>query len=280
MNKLSRRDGGLAQPAPRIAVRSVEDMEGFRACVELQRGTWGRTFSEVVPASMLQITSKMGGVTLGAFDGDGGLVGFVYGITGFRHGAPAHWSHMLAVRPEARNMGVGRRLKLGQKEALLAAGVKTMYWTFDPLVSRNAHLNLNRLGAQVAEYVPEMYGASDSDLHDLGTDRFVVEWRLDEERGAVERAEATDTPGTGPATAVSSPGSAPARTLPPDAVEVPIPADIEAVKLRSMEEAMEWRASTRQAFTRLLAEGRKVCAFVPGAEQSKYVVAPQGVQPK
>lgn len=278
MNKpSSRRDGGLAQPelaqpAPRIAIRPVEDMDGLRACVELQRGTWGRTFSEVVPASMLQITAKMGGVALGAFDGAGELVGFVYGITGFRHGAPAHWSHMLAVRPEARNMGVGRRLKLRQKEMLLTAGVSTMYWTFDPLVSRNAHLNLNRLGARVAEYVPEMYGVSDSDLHDLGTDRFVVEWKLDEERGPAERREAT---GTSSAVKIAASAEQADAGDTSNTVEVPIPADIEAVKARSPEEAMAWRMSTRQAFTRLLAEGRTVSAFVPGAEQSTYVVAPK-----
>ena len=238
-------------PAPEITIRPVESRADMDACVELQRRTWGEAFSEVVPASMLQITAKMGGVAVGAFNGEGGLVGLVYGISGFRHGRPAHWSHMLAVRPEARNLGVGRRLKMRQKEMLLALGVKTMYWTFDPLVSRNAHLNLNRLGARVAEYVPDMYGASNSELHQLGTDRFVVEWTLREEAG-----------------------HAPVPTPPPDAVEVPIPADIEVVERGSVEEARGWRASTRRAFVRLLSSGHEVVGFVPGAEQSKYIVAP------
>jgi len=243
-------------PAPEITIRPVESRADMDACVELQRRTWGEAFSEVVPASMLQITAKMGGVAVGAFDGEGGLVGLVYGISGFRHGRPAHWSHMLAVRPEARNLGVGRRLKMRQKEMLLALGVETMYWTFDPLVSRNAHLNLNRLGARVAEYVPDMYGASNSELHQLGTDRFVVEWMLRDEAGQ------------------RSAGHAPVPAPPPDAVEVPIPADIEAVERGSVEEARGWRASTRRAFVRLLSSGHEVVGFVPGAEQSKYIVAP------
>lgn len=246
------------------------------ACVELQRRTWGEAFSEVVPVSMLQITAKMGGVAVGAFDREGGLVGLVYGISGFRHGRPAHWSHMLAVRPEARNLGVGRRLKMRQKEMLLAMGVETMYWTFDPLVSRNAHLNLNRLGARVAEYVPDMYGASNSELHQLGTDRFVVEWTLREEDGQRSASPDSQSPtrrprDAAPDSAVHAPASAPP---PPDAVEVPIPADIEAVERRSVEEAQGWRASTRRAFVRLLSSGHEVVGFVPGAEQSKYIVAP------
>lgn len=269
----------IVRPQPRIDIRPIEDQDGFAACVELQRRTWGRSFSDVVPASMLQVTAKMGGVVLGAFDSDDELVGFVYGVSGFRHGAPAHWSHMLAVRPEARNLGVGQRLKWRQREILLEIGVRAMYWTFDPLVSRNAHLNLNRLGVRVAEFVPDMYGSSDSELHDLGTDRFVVEWRLDSEpddMGSTERPDGSEYAGVAADARFDADCDAAVAhaPLPQGAVEVSIPADIEAVKARSVEEALGWRASTREAFARLLAEGRQVVAFVPGAQQSKYVLSP------
>ena len=145
-----------------VTLRSLETLADFEACVELQRETWGRDFSGCVPASVLMVVHKVGGVTAGAFDEDGHLVGFVFGITGYTDGRPLHWSHMLAVREGARGSGVGVRLKLYQRELLLAGGVHTARWTFDPLVAKNAHVNLNRLGAIVTDYVENMYGDSNS----------------------------------------------------------------------------------------------------------------------
>ncbi len=101
-------------------------------------------------------------------------------MTGVRDGELVHWSDMLAVRPEARDHGIGRRLKLYQRSLVAELGVTQILWTFDPLVSRNAHLNLNALGARVTDYVPDMYGAdTGSALHQgIGTDRFVVAWEV------------------------------------------------------------------------------------------------------
>ena len=233
-----------------IEIRSVRTESEFAACVDLQRETWGRSYSDVVPVSMMQVAVKVGGICMGAFGPGGGLRGFVFGVTGVRGGEPAHWSHMLAVRSEARNRGLGRRLKLAQADALRAAGVKTVYWTYDPLVARNAHLNLNLLGATVDEYVPDMYGRSDSDLHRLGTDRFVVKWCLEGEGGA---------PGGGDYAEA-------------EVVEVRIPGDIEAVEARSVEEALAWRETTRRAFTRLLGAGARVAGFSRDREFGRYLV--------
>ena len=249
-----------------LSIRVIQSPEDLDAAVIIQKDTWGHDFSDVVPASMMQITAKMGGVVAGAFDADGRLAGLVYGITGLRDGRLAHWSHMLAVRPEYRNQGIGQALKHYQKARLLEQGVSVMYWTFDPLVSRNAHLNLNRLGAAVDEYVPDMYGDSDSELHRLGTDRFIVKWNL-------------DTP-PGPA-GVSSldpdiprvlTGGAEDAFPEVDAVGVGVPDDIEAVEAASFEEALTWRGSTRRAFTHYLGRGYRVTGFVPGEPHSFYVL--------
>lgn len=164
-------------------LRSLASLDELAACVELQRTTWGEGFSDVVPASILQVSQKVGGFVAGAFE-DNELVGFVYSLLARFEGTLAHWSHMLAVHPSARGKGLGRRLKLLQRQALLDDGIDTMFWTFDPLVARNAHLNLNRLGASVLRYVPNMYGAdTGSPLHGAGeTDRFIVRWDLESQR--------------------------------------------------------------------------------------------------
>jgi chorismate synthase len=206
-----------------ITLRSLERLRDFEACVELQRETWGRDFSSCVPAPVLMVAQKVGGVTAGAFDADERLVGFVFGITGYSGGRPLHWSHMLAVREDARDTGLGVKLKLYQRELLLQQGVDTARWTFDPLVAKNAHINLNRLGAVVVEHVENMYGDSNSTLHaGLGTDRFVAEWRL---------------------------------------ADVEIPADIYEVLERAPHEAVQWRARTRDAFRQHLAQGYRVLTF-------------------
>ncbi|HEU5322776.1 MAG TPA: GNAT family N-acetyltransferase, partial [Methylomirabilota bacterium] len=129
-----------------VTLRRIETLAEFAACVELQRETWGRDFSGCVPAAVLMVAAKVGGVVAGAFDPAGRIVGFIFGITGYTAGRPLHWSHMLAVREPARDAGLGVRLKLFQRELLLDGGVDTARWTFDPLVAKNAHVNLNRLG--------------------------------------------------------------------------------------------------------------------------------------
>ena len=166
----------VADPrADAILIRPIVSREEFRACVALQCAVWGTGFTDSVPASLLQVATYVGGLVLGAFSAGDVLAGFVFGLTGVKDGQVVHWSHLLAVRDEARNLGVGRRLKEAQRTALAAIGVERTSWSFDPLVAKNAHLNLNRLGARVSAYVPNMYGTMESDLHfGLATDRLVV----------------------------------------------------------------------------------------------------------
>lgn len=246
-------------------LRHLEGREELAACVELQRRTWGEDFTECVPASILQVSQKIGGMLGGAWDGDR-LVGFVYSLIGFQEGHPAHWSHMLAVDPDARGHGLGRRLKLFQRDELLKRGVKRVFWTFDPMVARNAHLNINRLGATVVGFIPNMYGdTTGSPLHHGPTDRFVLRWELDSQRvrWAVE-SEA----GQGPSEAfheapvIRPPESGRMQTdseLPEtDTVRIEIPCDL----TETMPEALpEWRALVRDAFLTYLRRGYAVQSF-------------------
>lgn len=251
-----------------VVLRALRTRAEYEQCVELQRETWGHDFTEVVPPSILLVSQKMGGVAAGAFDAQGRLLGFVFGISGLRYGRLAHWSDMLAVRREARGAGLGRRLKLYQRERLLELEIEVVYWTYDPLVARNAHLNINRLGARPVEYVPNMYGTeTGSPLHgELGTDRFVVEWILNHER--VRRALRGEPPlrsellRDAPVINVDAAGSPvrPRREEMRD-VQIAIPAEIERVKAESSERARAWRESTRAAFLEYLERGYRIAAF-------------------
>ena len=245
--------------ASRYAVRSLSTAADFTACVALQRDTWGEDCSDIVPPATLRVAQKIGGVLAGAFDDSGALVGFVFGMVGLIDGRVIHWSDMLAVREDARDGGVGRMLKEFQREAARASGASEMYWTYDPLVARNAHLNFNRLGVRVAEYVEDMYGDSDSELHrGLGTDRLVVRWPLDGSARTPEVAAAVDR-------GLAAPVADPQRDARPKAVRIEIPSDILAVRERSPEDAVRWRSSTRRAFQWALANGYEVTAFLPDA---------------
>ena len=161
-----------------ITIREVSDIQGFRKCLNLQQETWGRGFIDLVPGSMLMIAQKTGGLVLGAFAGDS-MVGFVFGFAGWKGDRKIQWSDMLAVKKAYRNLNIGLRLKLRQREILKKRGVQEIYWTFDPLESKNAYFNFQKLGIVVEEYLPNLYGKTHSPLHrGLETDRFLAIWRI------------------------------------------------------------------------------------------------------
>lgn len=268
-------------PADGLTLRPLTSAADFQACVELQRTTWGHGFSEEVPASILKIGQKVGGVAAGAFDAEGRMLGFVFGLTGIQGAPPrlVHWSHMLAVDPAARDLGLGTRLKLYQRELLLPLGVDEVQWTYDPLQARNAHLNLNRLGAEVVEYVEEMYAGEMGELASgIGTDRFIVAWRI--ASGPVEERlagrgldrEATAARFAG-APVANADGAAelPAAPL----VRIEIPANIQDLKTDDPEAGWAWRLSTRRAFLEYLGRGYRVEAFwrEEGSDRCFYCLA-------
>lgn len=258
-----------------ITIRPLQSQEDFQQCVALQYETWGDTFGECAPPSILLATQKVGGIAAGAFDARGRMLGFVFGISGVRDGRLAHWSDMLAVREEARRRGLGRRLKMYQRERLLELGIEVAYWTYDPLEARNAHLNIVRLGARPVEYVPDMYGGqTGSELHSgLGTDRFIVEWQLRHPR--VEALASSKPHGDVAEAGVDADHApvvnseeidgavVPIETDPPERpiLRVELPPDIQEVKRRSIEEAKGWRRSTRRTMLYCLKRGYRVTGF-------------------
>ena len=166
----------------RITVRKCEGIDELRACVALQKEVWGFDDVDLVPLRLFVVGQKIGGQIIGAFDGMD-LVGFAFSIPGARAGRAYLHSHMLAVKNAWRNYGLGRRMKLAQRDDALQRGFDLMEWTFDPLEIKNAHLNLVRLGAIARRYSVNHYGDSSSPLQGgLPTDRLVAEWWLRSER--------------------------------------------------------------------------------------------------
>ena len=167
-----------------IEIRKLSEPDEFREAVALQKVTWGFEDIELIPVRVFVTASHIGGQVMGAYDG-GRMIGFCLSIPGIRQGEKGYLhSHMLAVLEEYRNAGVGRNLKLAQRDDALERGIELMEWTFDPFEIKNAYFNLERLGAVVTRFVPNMYGTTSSPLHGgLPTDRCVVQWWMARERG-------------------------------------------------------------------------------------------------
>ncbi len=258
-------------------IRPLSTHDERAEAVRLEEETWGAGFSEKVPAAILLVAERVGGVAAAAFAPDGRMLGFVFGLTGVMDGTLVHWSDILAVRADAQGRGLGRALKQYQRERCRVIGVERMFWTFDPFVARNAHLNLNVLGARVAEFVPDMYGtATNSPVHgSLGTDRLVAEWDL---RGQPTPLPSDATILTGVPVAGGSPERASGESsgLPDGGViAIEVPRDYSALLAGEISRARAWRASARRAFLHYLGRGYRVTAFVPGgaATDATYVLS-------
>jgi predicted GNAT superfamily acetyltransferase len=164
--------------AAEVRIAPLTALADYERCVELQLAVWGYSDGDLIPKRVFIVAGAIGGQVIGAFDGDA-VVGFAMSLPGYRDGAAYLHSHMLAVLPEYRNAGLGRRLKLAQRADALERGIDRMEWTFDPLEIKNAHLNIARLGAIARRYKRDFYGPSTSPLQGgLPTDRLMAEWWL------------------------------------------------------------------------------------------------------
>lgn len=235
-----------------ISIRQIETFAELRAVEELQKEVWGIPDIDVVPLTQLVAAKAAGGVLLGAFDAQA-LVGFVYGFVAEEDGEMAHHSHMLAVKNEYRNFNLGYKLKLAQREEVLAQGINLITWTFDPLQSLNAHFNFAKLGVICDRYMINFYGEEASSfLHQSGTDRFWVKWLLTSDR-VVKRLNSTK----------------PELENPSDKLLIEIPADVNALSNEAM---WEWRQRTRREFTEALEAGYVVRDFYREGEKGFYIL--------
>lgn len=187
-----------------VVIRRCQELEELRACVALQKEVWNFTDAELVPLRMFVVAEKVGGQVMAAFERDT-MVGFALSVPGMRSGHAYLHSHMLAVRKEYRNGGLGRRLKLFQRQEALERGIELIEWTFDPLEIKNAYLNIEKLGAIARRYNINQYGITSSPLQGgLPSDRLIAEWWLRSKRVATLLA-AGEHPGFAAEASISVP---------------------------------------------------------------------------
>jgi chorismate synthase len=257
-----------------IIIRDIELISEMREVESLQKEIWRCDDLDVVPLTILVATRELGAILIGAFDGSL-LIGFAYSFVGREEKRMIHHSHMLAVRPTYRNVNLGYKLKLAQRERALAQGINRMTWTFDPLQSLNAHFNFAKLGVIADAYKTNFYGeATSSFLHQIGngTDRLWVTWPLDSSR-VHERLRSKDQSRTSNLDLATiaclvqvGPNNVPQRRQSSEVagqkdVSIEIPADINALQREKPELALRWREATRWAFSEAIASGYQIEDF-------------------
>ena len=255
-------------PGSRIVVRLLRTAAEFQECARIQQTVWG---SAGVSGELLQVTAKNGGAVIGAFSGTH-LAGFLYAFLARRHGRLAHWSHLMAVEPGFRDRGLGLRMKIAHRTLALAQGIHSIAWTYDPLQSRNAALNIHRLGAEVREYLPDCYGSFPSRIEcGLPSDRFVAEWQIASRHVAKSLTDNRPAIQIG-ALPVANEVEWDARafainrrlhlSLPERRLLVEIPADPDRMRAENLDGARRWRLESRRVFQNYFKKGYRVTDFI------------------
>jgi predicted GNAT superfamily acetyltransferase len=237
----------------KIRIRAMEEAQEMGVCVELQQRIWGYAPIDTVPDQIFIVAKKTGGQVMTAYDGDT-PVGFALAFAAMREGLSYLHSHMVGVVEEYQNRGVGRLLKLAQREDALERGIDLIEWTFDPLQLKNAHFNIERLGAIVRHYIPNLYGRTSSPLHaGLPTDRLVAEWWVRSRRVADVLA---GTP----------------QVVDSDCERIAIPATIRQICRNEPLAAEKIQADVRDQFFANIAAGRAAVAFDFNEKQGTYLL--------
>jgi predicted GNAT superfamily acetyltransferase len=237
-----------------IEVHPLIEREDLKTVVKLQRQIWGFEDVDLIPLRLFVVASKIGGQVFGAFDGQH-MIGFCMALPGLKAGGKSYLhSHMLGVLPDYRNSGVGRALKLTQREDALGRGISLIEWTFDPLEIKNAFFNMERLGAIVRRYVPNQYGTTSSPLHGgLPTDRCIAEWWIQSPRvNAITAGQPFER----------SPGE----------VRVAIPSDIQAIRAKDSACARDIQQKASEQFRAAFDRGLAVIGFEKSEQAGTYLL--------
>jgi predicted GNAT superfamily acetyltransferase len=229
-----------------MTIRPLTEIAEFEQCVQLQREIWGMADLDLIPARSYAIQTHIGGLVLGAFDADR-LIGFVNATPGIRDGMLYWHSLTLAVAQDHWKLGIGSNLKLEQRKHARQRGIRLIQWTFDPLQSKNAYFNVQKLGVILRRYYVNLYGHMTSKLNEgLDTDRVIAEWWIDYQRPSLEG----------------------------DIRRIYVPADIQALKSQSIKSAQDVQRRVRDQFLHNIQDDYFVAGFERKEEWSEYLFVP------
>lgn len=244
----------------KVEIREITALKDFEHCIELQREAFNLPDLELSPLRHFVVSANAGGFTLGAFL-DQKLIGFVHHLVALKNGEVIGYSHITAIAAEFQNAGIGARLKWAQREKCLARGQRFIKWTFDPLQARNAHFNLNVLGAVIRVYAENYYGTNYTTMlgnfaaqTNLDSDRLFAEWQLDAAGVVIlsegKRLEKSDKP----------------------EIEIEIPANWKTLVESDPKQARAEQLRVRGEFQKAFAQNLICAGFERGAEISKYLL--------
>jgi predicted GNAT superfamily acetyltransferase len=238
-----------------FAIRECSSIEDFQQCIDLERGVWNDADLGIMPIRLYMISKACKAPTIGAFESSGRLVGFVHTMIALIDGRVVYHSHLAAVVEDLRHQDIGFRMKLAQRQHAMKAGVPLIIWTFDPLQSRNAHLNINKLGAVIRRYEVNYYSEGLSTVFDsdVPSDRIFAEWWVSSPH--VESVLAGNRP------YVENPAGS-----------VLIPEDINKVRAISVAEHLKWRLRVLEGFQSTLKGGLIVRGFERADGTSRYLL--------
>jgi len=250
-----------AMSEPEITIRECDTVDDFQQCIELERAVWQDEDIGIMPIRLYMISKACNAPTIGAFDATGKLVGFVHTMIAIKDKQVVYHSHLAAVVEELRHKDIGFRMKLAQREHAINAGVPLIIWTFDPLQSRNAHLNINKLGAIVRRYEVNYYSEGLSTVFDqnVPSDRVFAEWWVRSPH--VESVLAGNRP-----------------RIEGQSEAVLIPEDINKVRAESASEHVRWRMRVRDAFQQKLTDGLIARGFERAQGTSRYLLGADEAQ--
>ncbi|GJQ58005.1 MAG: GNAT family N-acetyltransferase [Candidatus Scalindua sp. AMX11] len=266
-----------------ITYKQLKTLEELRPCENLQKTVWKFNKSDIIPSRFMRVLCKHGGFAMGAFD-DETMIGFVFGVPAIHYGRASQHSHMLAVLPEYRNQNVGFQLKIEQRKDALSRNIDLITWAFDPLQSKNAYLNINKLGVIACSYDINLYGEeTSSKLHSsLGTDRLLAEWWLVSDKvtslmeGRRQEVGGKDSvDGTSINRRKRDKKSflipvEPDLTLKNGVLLLEIPDNIDKIKEENMEIALKWRNLVQKSLLHYFANGYYISSFLVERENATH----------